>query len=85
MGWYQGLGARQIWQSGAVPGVDHPTCPVDRSTNMVSCANWTPSLTMHVTDTFVPGDYLLKLVGAGGQQGYVLLTVWTRRATRRTW
>lgn len=83
MGWYQGLGARQIWESPATAGVVQPPCPVDRSTNMVSCSNWSRSLTMPITAAFVPGDYLLKLVASDNRQSYVLLTVWnpSSRAT----
>ena len=76
MGWYQGLGAREIWASPTVAGMVQPACPVTPTTNMVSCSDWTPEVTMPVTSAFVPGDYLLKLVGSGNQQGYVLLTVW---------
>ena len=76
MGWYQGLGAREIWASAPIAGTVQPPCPVTPVTNMVSCANWTPDVTMPVTPAFVPGDYLLKLVGSGNQQAYVLLTVW---------
>ena len=50
---------------------------------MVACDNWTPTLKLSVTAAFVQGDYLLKLVGAGGQESYVPLTVWdpTSKAT----
>jgi hypothetical protein len=81
MGWYGGLGARQIWSSGAVPGHVQPACPVAPKTNMVSCANWARSLTMVVTTNFVPGDYLLKLVSHGNAQSYVLLTIWDPSST----
>ncbi len=76
MGWYQGLGARDVWSSSETPGLVQPPCPVTAVTNMVSCDNWTPSLTLAITAAFVPGDYLLKLVGDGGQQSYVPLTIW---------
>lgn len=76
MGWYGGLGARQIWSSAVVPGQVQPACPVAPKTNMVSCASWARSLTMVVTKDFVPGDYLLKLVSRGNAQSYVLLTIW---------
>ena len=49
--------------------------------NMVSCDGWTPSLSMPVTTDFVQGDYVLKLVGAGGEQSYVPLTVWDPAST----
>jgi len=76
MGWYHGLGGRQVWQSPVVPGQIQPACPLTAGVNMVSCDNWAASLTFPVTSAFVPGDYLLKLVGDGGQQGYVPLTIW---------
>lgn len=76
MGWYGGAGGREVWQSGAVAGRVQPPCPVQHSTNMVSCANWTRSLSMKVTAEFLPGDYLLKLTGSDNAQSYILLTVW---------
>jgi hypothetical protein len=76
MGWYGGTGGREIWQSGTIAGHVQPPCPVQHSTNMVSCASWTRSLGMPVTSGFVPGDYLLKLTGADNSQSYILLTVW---------
>lgn len=76
MGYYQGKGGRQVWSSAEVPGRRQPACPVDHSTNMVSCDNWSRSLTVRTTSAWTPGDYVLKLVGSGNQQAYVLLTVW---------
>lgn len=75
MGYYQGKGGRQIWRSGPRTGVAQPACPLTPGINMVSCDNWAPSLTVRITSAWVPGDYLLKLVGTGGEQSYVLLTV----------
>jgi hypothetical protein len=75
MGWYQGKGAREIWRSSPIPGKVQPVCPVTPQVNMVSCDNWSRSATVRITSAFVPGDYLLKLVGSGDQQSYVLLTV----------
>ncbi len=81
MGYYQGKGARQIWESKPERGQVQPACTVTPGVNMVTCDDWHRSLTMHVTDAFVQGDYLLKLVGSGGQQSYVLLTVWNPSST----
>jgi hypothetical protein len=81
MGWYGGLGARQIWSSAQVAGHVQPRCRVAPKTNMVSCANWARSLTLRVTGSFPPGDYLLKLVSSGNAQSYVLLTVWDPSST----
>jgi len=75
MGWYHGTGARQVWASGPVPGVTQPACPLAPGVNMVSCDNWGVSLSVPISRAFVQGDYLLKLIGTGGQQSYVPLTV----------
>ncbi|MBO0848735.1 MAG: hypothetical protein J2P20_04685 [Pseudonocardia sp.] len=76
LGYYHGVGARLVWRSLETPGRAQPACPVTPDTHMVSCDNWAPSLTVPIGDGFVPGDYLFKLVGSGGQQSYVPLTVW---------
>jgi hypothetical protein len=75
MGYYGGAGARLVWTSPGATGRTQPACPVTPVTNMVSCANWSPSLQLTVTPAFVQGDYLLKLIGSGGQESYVPLTV----------
>ena len=81
MGWYGGLGGREVWRSQATTGVQQPACRLDPTTNMVGCDNWSVSLEMPVTAAFMQGDYLLKLVGSGDEEGYVLLTVWNPRST----
>jgi hypothetical protein len=81
MGYYQGKGARLVWTSGEITGKVQPNCPVTSGINMVSCDNWTPSLTFTVSAAFVQGDYLIKLVGSGGQQSYVPLTIWDPAST----
>ena len=75
MGWYHGAGGRLVWSSASVPGRQQPACPVAPVTNMVQCDNWAPSLRLTVGPQWVQGDYLLELVGAGGQLSYVPLTV----------
>ena len=76
VGYYGGVGARLVWQSRDAAGKQQAACPLTSGINMVSCDNWTPSLTFTITTDFVQGDYLLKLVGAGNEQSYVPLTVW---------
>ena len=76
MGWYSGAGARQVWKSSSVSGVNQPACPVDSSTNMVSCDHWVKSIGLTITSAFFPGDYLIKLTGSDNVQSYIQLTVW---------
>jgi len=75
MGYYQGAGARLVWTSAPTPGRVQRACSRTAGVNMVACENWTASLSFPVTPAFLEGDYLLKLVGSGGQQSYVPLTV----------
>jgi hypothetical protein len=81
MGWYQGLGAREIWSSPVEHAVTQPACTLATSTNMVSCANWHPSIVMPVTSTFVPGDYLIKLIAGARAASYIPLTIWDPSGT----
>jgi hypothetical protein len=74
MGWYGGNRGRLVWQSGELPGIQQAPPTITPGTNMVE-ARWTPSLTFTVTSDWLPGDYLLKLVGSGEQQTHVPLTV----------
>jgi hypothetical protein len=80
MGYYQGRGARLVWSSGPQQGRRQPACPVTPGINMVQC-RWAVSLSVRVTRSWVQGEYLLKLVGSGGQQSYVPLTVWDPAST----
>lgn len=76
MGWYHGLGARAVWTSATIAGRVQPACTLTSGINMVSCDDWSKSLTVPITAAFVQGDYLFELIGSGGQESYVPLTVW---------
>ncbi|HEY4018080.1 MAG TPA: N,N-dimethylformamidase beta subunit family domain-containing protein [Pseudonocardiaceae bacterium] len=76
IGYYGGVGARLVWSSREQTGKAQPPCPLTAGVNMVSCDNWTPSLTVPITGAFPQGDYLFKLTGSGNEQSYVPLTVW---------
>ena len=74
MGWYQGLGARLVWTSPPVPGKQQSAATLIAATNTYE-ANWDVSTPIVLDNTWVPGDYLLKLVASTGQQRWVPLTV----------
>jgi hypothetical protein len=74
MGWYQGHVARLVWTSPPLPGTRQAAFTVTSKTNMVE-TRWKPSLTLQIPTSWFPGVYLVKLVGNGGQQSYVPLTV----------
>jgi hypothetical protein len=74
MGYYQGIGGRLVWTSAELPGLRQGPPVLVPPTNTVEC-QWTPSLRFTVDATWPPGTYLLKLVGATGEQQYVPLCV----------
>ena len=74
MGYYQGLGGRLIWQSDMVKAGPQPPPVVSAGIGTVTCP-WSPTMTISITDEWPPGCYLLKLVGNGGQEQFVPLTV----------
>ena len=73
MGWYQGLGGRLIWRSADVNGSVQAKAKLVQPTRTIT-TSWKPSLKVHITNDWLPGDYLLKLVSAKGQS-WVPLTV----------
>jgi hypothetical protein len=74
MGYYQGLGGRLVFQSEPVAGQRQPPPTFTPGLNLVEC-HWAPSVSFTLGAGWPPGAYLLKLVGDGGQQQYVPLTV----------
>ena len=74
MGYYQGIGARRVWTSAEVPGSRQAAPTLIAPTNTVEC-QWTPSIKIAIDPTWLPGVYLLKLVGATGEQGFVPLCI----------
>ncbi len=74
MGWYQGLGARKVWESPTLPGRVQAAPLVDRETNRAE-AVWetTYELTLD-PKTFLPGCYLFRL-NAADADAHVPLTI----------
>jgi hypothetical protein len=74
MGYYQGIGARRVWTSKEVPGARQAPPTLIAPTNTVEC-QWTPSIDVVIGRTWLPGAYLLKLVGSSGEQGFIPLCI----------
>ena len=74
MGFYQGLGGRLIVQTDFLPAKVQPAPVVTPGIGTVTCP-WSPTLTLNITTDWLPGCYLLKLVGDGGQEQFVPLTI----------
>ena len=74
MGYYQGLGGRLIVQTDFVPAQVQAAPVVTPFLGTVTCP-WTPTLTLNITTDWLPGCYLLKLVGDGSEEQFVPLTI----------
>ena len=74
MGYYQGLGGRLIVQTDFVPAKVQAAPVVTPGIGTVTCP-WSPTLTLNITKDWLPGCYLLKLVGDGGEEQFVPLTI----------
>jgi len=74
MGWYGGELGRLVWTSDEIPTPWQFVVSRDKDTKMTR-AEWTPSLTIPITDEWPPGSYLIKLVSDVGEAHYVPLTV----------
>ncbi|HET6987908.1 MAG TPA: N,N-dimethylformamidase beta subunit family domain-containing protein [Kribbella sp.] len=80
MGYYAGLGAREVWRQDDVPTVaqDEPTTggtsADGKPLRMTSAAQWTKTLSIPVDKDWVPGTYLIK-VSDGTSASYAPLTV----------
>jgi hypothetical protein len=74
MGFYQGLGGRLIVQTDFVPAKVQAAPVVSPGIGTVTCP-WSPTLTLNITKDWLPGCYLLKLVGDGGEEQFVPLTI----------
>jgi hypothetical protein len=73
MGYYQGLGGRLVLETDFVAATPQPP-PVTNILGTVSCP-WKPTTTLSVTKDWPPGCYLVKLVGSGGEEQFVPLTI----------
>jgi hypothetical protein len=74
MGYYQGLGGRLVYQSDTVAAGPQRAPTVSLGIGTVSCP-WSATLIFTVDDTWPPGCYLLKLIGNGGEEQFVPLTI----------
>ncbi len=75
MGYYQGLGGRLLMQTDFVAaGAQPPPVIAPAPLNTVSCP-WKQTMTLSITKEWLPGCYLIKLVGNGGEEQFVPLTV----------
>ena len=74
MGYYQGHGARLVETSPEFAGRVQPAPDLVPGVNTIEC-RWQRSTALRVGPDWLPGAYLVRLVGSGGQRHYVPLMV----------
>lgn len=74
MGYYQGLGGRLVVKTDFVPAKVQAAPVVSPGIGTVTCP-WSPTLMLNITKDWLPGCYLLKLVGDGGEEQFVPITI----------
>ncbi|WP_434389295.1 N,N-dimethylformamidase beta subunit family domain-containing protein [Melittangium boletus] len=70
LGYYGGMGGREVMRAGPVQAVPQTPCLPQRPTGLVSCT-WKPTLEIATDDKWVPGVYVVKLVREDNFQRYV--------------
>ncbi len=75
LGWYQGTGARLMYSSPVIAGINQPPPLIDPVTGMISCTDWIDPATIAVPDAWVSGVYLVKLLSSAGYMRYTLFVV----------
>lgn len=70
MGWYDGGGARLVWQSLNLPGERQDAAVLDESVGTWR-APWRVNLTVQTEDSWPPGMYLVKLISSDGGASFV--------------
>jgi len=75
MGWYGGLGGRQMLQTVPIGGVQQPACPTVDAATMLMAATGRPPMALAIPTTWTDGVYLAVLSSAQGFQNYVPFVV----------
>jgi hypothetical protein len=75
IGWYGGLGGRELAGPFTVSGAAQPTPTPDPTTGLVEC-QWTKSYTLTTSSSWTTGYYLAKLTAtSSGKQSYIIFVV----------
>lgn len=70
LGYYGGLGGREMARGGPLQAVQQAPCPPQKPTGIIAC-NWTPTIELETNASWVRGVYVVKLVRDDGYQRYV--------------
>jgi hypothetical protein len=79
MGWYGGMGGRQVLASAELRAEQQPPCRHSLRTGVTEC-DWHPTLTFPIPTALASGVYIAKLSASSGAQSDCIFVVRARRA-----
>lgn len=74
IGWYGGLGGRQMTSPVSRTGQQQPSCPIQSGTHLISCS-WSNPYSLAIPSSWVSGVYVAKLVTDNDRRRYILFVV----------
>ncbi|HEY9640061.1 MAG TPA: N,N-dimethylformamidase beta subunit family domain-containing protein [Coleofasciculaceae cyanobacterium] len=74
MGWYAGLGGRQVAAAVDRPGIKQPRPTPDFEDDLIEC-DWKDPYVLQIPEDWVSGFYLAKLTASSGKQSYIIFVV----------
>lgn len=81
LGYYSGDGARLMYTSPDITGMQQAAASIDPTTRTVSAANWNDPTAIHVPRYWVSGVYLIKLVSSDGFMRYTFFVLRNQAST----
>ena len=79
IGWYQGLGGRWLFNTGAIAGTPQKSCVPDATTGLIDCG-WSPTYSLSIPAAWTSGVYLVVLTNSLGYQNYIVFVLRDGRA-----
>lgn len=74
MGYYAGLGGRELWARTVTNGTRQNICPLDSSTGQITCS-WSSDVALTIPGNWVTGIYLAKVTNSAGFDNHIPFVV----------
>lgn len=75
VGWYQEHGARLLYTSPVIKGINQPAPIIDPVTKAASCSNWRDPVGLRIPTSWTSGVYIVRFVTADDDMRYTVFVV----------
>lgn len=75
LGYYGGLGGREVYQRAGLPAAPQPTCARADDSGLRTCSTWSRSYTLSIPPEWVSGVYLARVQQVDGGQNETVFVV----------